>query len=189
MIITREHLNLICIKAHSSPGCVVDIFAAKGLDEAAQIPAIVEFYNLLQALTIDTNNTYIESLPHLNSFNEGVYFNNDFIIGCLDIEPNTLQYLTYWTTNTVRESKHFIKSSGSFMFVFNRVDNTIIPHIYSYFVIDKSPQEIVPILSLTYLENQREGLDFVEDAMLFIKDNFNMPIKDISSFNNFIVSS
>lgn len=185
---SRKELNLICVSAHSTPGCVIDIFANKSPNHRKQIPALTEFYNLLQTLAIDEECSYRECLPHLESYNQGIYFHNNYIIGCIDIEPNTLQYVTFWTTNTLRESKHFTACSGSFMFVFNIVENTILPHIYSYFVIDKSTADIVPILSLDYLEDNREGLDFVDDAMNFLKNNFDIPIKDTSSFNSFVAN-
>lgn len=187
-MIPKKELNFICMSAHSVPGCVIDIFASKSPKHRCQIPALTEFYNLLQSLVIDETAIYIEGLPHLNSYKEGIYFHKDFIIGCIDIEPNTLQYLTFWTTNTIRESKHFNSCSGSYFIVFNVVENTILPHIYSYFVIDKQTEDIVPILSLDYLEASRDGLDFVGDAMEFLNNNFQMPVKNMDSIDSIIAS-
>lgn len=188
MPISRKELNLICVTAHSEKNGVLDKFANKGVKERLQIPAIFEFYTLLESITIDEKSIYIEGLPHDNGYMEGVYFHDDFIIGCLNIEKDTLKYLTFWTTNSVRESKCFNECSGAFLFIFNKVGNTIIPHIYSYFVIDKSTEEIVPILSLDYLEDNRHGLDFVEDAMNYLKENFKMPVRTGVAFDDFIVS-
>lgn len=170
-----------CIESYANPNGILGLFAKKNPQTANQIPCLVEFYTLLEQVLLDDKALYVSGNPENYKYKQGVYFFKEKMIVCLDIEPNTLQYHTYWTTGFIRESKHFTECSGSFLFTFDFVSNedlntSFIPHIYSYFVIDKSSEEIVPILSMTYLEDFRENLDFVTDGINYLYETFGFKV-------------
>lgn len=173
---TKEEILKQCTLNHSNPTGVIGLFSKKTASTRLQIPCVVEFYIILESILSDEISVFMEGSPVENGFRQGVYFFKNKMLVCLDIEPNTIQYLTYWTTGILRESKHFTCCSGTFLFTFDFYDEVFIPHIYSYFVIDKSLNETVPILSLTYLEDHRENLDFVNDGLNYLKDVFEFDI-------------
>lgn len=177
----KDQILKMCIESYANPNGILGLFAKKNSQTANQIPCLVEFYILLEQVLLEDKSLYVSGNPENYEYKQGVYFFNEKMIVCLDIEPNTLQYQTYWTTGFIRESKHFTECSGSFLFTFDFVSNedlnaSFIPHIYSYFVIDKSSEEIVPILSMTYLEDFRENLDFVTDGINYLSETFGFKV-------------
>lgn len=190
----KDQILKTCIESYGNTNGVLGLFSKKNSQTANQIPCLVEFYTLLEQVLIDNNSLYISGSPEDTNFKQGVYFLKNKMLVCLDIEPNTLQYATYWTTGFIRESKHFTECSGSFMFTFDFIDNEemadiFLPHIYSYFVIDKCSDEIVPILSMTYLEEFRGNLDFVMDGLNYLLETFNFNINIDKVKNNITITN
>lgn len=183
---TKSDILKRCIDSYGNPNGISGMFAKKNPKTRAQIPSIIEFYTLLESVLIDEDSLFITGNPVYHNFKQGIYFLNERMIVCLDIEPNTLQYLTFWTTGILRESCHFTNCSGSFLFTFDFHGEYFIPNIYSYFVIDKTLDEIVPILSLNYLEEHRESLDFVTDGLAYLSDTFNFKVNMDKIKNNVI---
>lgn len=172
----RDQILKKCIESYANPTGILGLFANKDAKTANQIPCLLEFFTLLEQVLLDESSIYISDSPQRHNYKQGIYFINNKMLVCLDIEPNTLQYVTFWTTGFIRESKHFTQCSGSFLFTFDYFSDYFIPHIYSYFIIDKSSDEIVPILSMTYLEDFRDSLDFVTDGLNYLIETFNFVI-------------
>lgn len=185
----REDILNSCVNSYANPHGILGLFAKKNPNTANQIPCLVEFYTLLEQVLVDKESLYLTGNPEDYNYRQGVYFFKEKMIVCLDIESNTLQYVTFWTTGFIRESKHFTECSGSFLFTFDFIENEFIPHIYSYFVIDKSSDEIVPILSMTYLEEFRQNLDFVTDGLNYLYETFNFTVNLNKIENNITISN
>lgn len=184
-MIDRKLLAKLCSDAYSLPNNVLDIFANKSKDTALAAPIVFEFFTLLSTVLHDENSLYVSGNPEQHNYAQGVYFYDEEFLVCVDIEKDSLQYVTFWTTNIIRESKHFTACSGSYMFSFSPVKETYLPNIFSYFVIDKDSEEIVPILSLNYLDKYMVDSDFVTPALLSLKEKFqiNVNLRKISSDN------
>ena len=173
-MITKEQLYSICMQQYE-PNGLLDTIQSKGNAKiGTDIGAISEAFNIVSdlLLTNDELFTFDQSVLVSSSIKPGVYLlENNKVLAVLEFEPNELQYTAHWLANSINTSQHLKQLKGSFLFFLEPLSDVYIPHIYSYIIPDNLITNLFPVLSLHYLEDDREGIEWVDDAMDYFEKN------------------